>query len=685
MRLSPRERLQTLAVLGGLAGSLVLAYTPFLHNAKTYVQDRFVEWQPVKRDPGFVLVGIDDASMIAEKAEPEEVADSRALQLIKAKDFPWSREVYALAIEKLLAAGARLIILDFAFSGPREGDEELAAAIRNSNGHVVIGSNFVVPKDAKGGNMGQILPPTKVLADAAGENVGYFSLPASRDSIIRVFWPYADALVFTGSETFSDKPQPALATRAAQILGYAPPLADRPELLRFRWLRRGLIPRVPLYEIFVPSLWERNLKGGAIFKDKVVLIGPVAEILQDIKQTPMGSKPGPEVHLNILAAMQGGNWLRDFNPAWAIPSVVLAAVVILILALTAHGKMQRFVTRWLLVVVGWTAFAWFALAFGSAFVPLTYPLAAFFLCGACALAADVSLERRERGRMRATLERYVSRDVVREIVDNPSSYLQSIGGKRKDIVILFSDLKGFTSDAEGMDPAVLVALLNEYFSEMVDAVFGNRGTLDKFIGDAIMATWGGLRDVTASEEARGALRAAFEMRDRLTALNARRALQGLPAWHSGIGLAQGPAVFGNLGSQQKMEPTVIGDTVNLASRIEGLTRSYDCYLLVNARVATEAAGECGFVFLDEVRVKGRKQSEKLYYPHRESLDWAAPFAEARDLYVSGKFDAARERFERLGTLAAPAGLVTLYTRRCMDFLASPPPEEWGGIWGFSEK
>ena len=124
--------------------------------------------------------------------------------------------------------------------------------------------------------------------------------------------------------------------------------------------------------------------------------------------------------------------------------------------------------------------------------------------------------------MRATLERYVSKDVVREIAENPDSYLQSLGGQRKEMVVLFSDLKGFTSDSERLDPAEMVTLLNEYFREMVEVVFAHSGTLDKFIGDALMATWGGLRPANREEDAQNAVLAALKMKERLAAINERR-------------------------------------------------------------------------------------------------------------------------------------------------------------------
>ena len=158
----------------------------------------------------------------------------------------------------------------------------------------------------------------------------------------------------------------------------------------------------------------------------------------------------------------------------------------------------------------------------------------------------------------------------------------------------------------------MVTLLNEYFREMVEVVFAHSGTLDKFIGDALMATWGGLRPANREEDARNAVLAALKMKERLVAINERRAAAGVTPWGTGIGISYGPAIFGNIGSHERMDMTVIGDTVNLASRIEGLTRIYGCDILVDERIARKAREICPFLEVDVVRVKGRKKPERLY-------------------------------------------------------------------------
>jgi adenylate cyclase len=254
------------------------------------------------------------------------------------------------------------------------------------------------------------------------------------------------------------------------------------------------------------------------------------------------------------------------------------------------------------------------------------------------------------------------------------------------MVALFSDLKGFTSDAERLDPSDMVALLNEYFREMVDVVFEHSGTLDKFIGDALMATWGGIRPASQEENARNAVLTALKMRERLAAINVRRKELGIDPWSAGIGISLGPAVFGNIGSQQRMDLTVIGDTVNLASRIEALTRVYGCDILVDESIAQKAGAVCQFLEVDVVRVKGRKKPERLFFPHRaEDASWAEAFAAARTSYRAGDFGAALAAFEALAQDGLAPGLASVYRTRCATLASQPARKGWEGIWDFVEK
>src|SRR5437879_5883035 len=237
---------------------------------------------------------------------------------------------------------------------------------------------------------------------------------------------------------------------------------------------------------------------------------------------------------------------------------------------------------------------------------LTVPvLAALVLSELFSLGFEYFLERREKLRTRRTLERYVSKNLVKEILENPDSYYSTLKGVRMPVTILFSDLIGFTTLSEKADPEALVAQLNEHLSRMTSAIFSNGGTLDKFIGDAIMAVWGNVRSLGMAQDAKNCARSALAMRRELRQLNEKWRGEGRMGLGMGIGINQGEVIVGNVGSQERMDPTVIGDAVNLASRLEGLTRIYGVDILLGPTAAELVRDEFHLRWVARVPVRGR--------------------------------------------------------------------------------
>lgn len=689
---SKRTRLQAwvigLCALAVLVTSLSLPY-PFAWEYR--LQDTLLRAetsQPLPKD--LAIVAIDAPSLELSAVEPSEVEASPALQLMQA-GFPWSREVYALLIEKLREAGARMVVFDMTFPSPasRGGDEEFARALAAQPERVAIAANFDLPSAPDGSMKPLYLPPVSELGNAAGDRVGLANLAPSDDGIVREAFPHATASSIAGESSLpGEVVRPSLAAVVIRQSGGNPPPESEIYPCRFRFFQPGSAPVYSLYELFVPAFWQSNLRKGAVFKDKIVLIGATAATMQDYHLTPVGRLSGPEVQLHVLAAMRSGAWLNAGNKFLQIAGIFLAAAGIFSLACVRRNPFW-FAAGWLGGIVLWAALCWGALHFASFFLPMVAPLVTWLLCGFAGLICDVSTEQMERRRLRKQLERYVSREVVKEIVDNPTSYLQTLGGVRKDVVVLFCDLKGFTPSAEGLDPADLLTMLNDYFGDMVSVVFAHHGMLDKFMGDALMTLWGGMSSAGAEEDARRAVRAAVAMKARLQEINARRLDAGLKPWSCGIGLSQGPAVFGHIGSHEQMALTVIGDTVNLASRMEGLTRQYGCDILIDERLARLVGEEFALLEVDTARVKGRTKPERFFYPYAKDQEeaqtsWAAAFQEARAFYRQGDFAAAREKFAALDWDFLPS-LVSCYLRRCEDLLAHPPSEPWDGIWDFVSK
>jgi adenylate cyclase len=291
--------------------------------------------------------------------------------------------------------------------------------------------------------------------------------------------------------------------------------------------------------------------------------------------------PGPEIHLNAINAALSRAFLRETPPLAEAALVLALAGATLLLRRAVRRPHVRFFAQ----LVGTAAWGGLAIAlydYADLFIPIVGPLLVFNLAGLSGLAFDILHERREKAQLRRTLERYVSRNVVEELVDNPEQFHRVLGGEMRDVTILFSDIRGFTQKAHEMNSKELVAQLNEYFSAMVECVFRFGGTLDKFIGDAVMAVWGNAGGASPAADARNAVACARAMFDELEKLNERWAAEGRHQFRIGIGINSGPVVVGNIGSPQRMEFTVIGDAVNVAWRLQEKTKGEHLLLLGEA-------------------------------------------------------------------------------------------------------
>jgi adenylate cyclase len=277
---------------------------------------------------------------------------------------------------------------------------------------------------------------------------------------------------------------------------------------------------------------------------------------------------------------------------------------------------------------------------------------------------------------------------VRDILDNPQSYLNALGGERTRCALILTDLRGFTTMAEEMQSHQLVSQLNEYLSAMVEDIFAFRGSIDKFIGDAILAVWGHLNSSGPKEDAKLALEAVLRMHESLRRLNAEWLKRGLRQFDMGVGLNYGEVIFGNIGSAKKMEPTVIGDTVNVTSRLEGLTKAYGRDLLIGEAAAELLRDDYTLQFVDRVAVKGKAKALDLYSvltPAEEAVaknieKYLATYTTAREAYRARSFADAMQQFQLCLDLWPNDGLISVYLRRCEIYLREPPDSNWEGVW-----
>jgi class 3 adenylate cyclase/HAMP domain-containing protein len=293
-------------------------------------------------------------------------------------------------------------------------------------------------------------------------------------------------------------------------------------------------------------------------------------------------------------------------------------------------------------------------------------------------AFDAVLAQKKEQRIRQIFQKYVPKDLIDRFFASPESMLV---GDNRVISILFSDIRSFTTISEGMAPDDLVNSLNRYFSGQVDIIMNRNGIVDKYIGDAIMAIWGA--PVKHDDDALQSVLAGLEMLDALENFNENQRRLGKPEFQIGVGISYGTVTVGNIGSERKMDYTVIGDMVNLASRMEGLTKTYHQRLLVSETLYTEIQGVLPTRLLDTVAVKGKTRGVKIYTVKRsltenEEKAWAL-HNEGMDLYYRRSFREAAARFQRALTLLPQDFCTEVILRRCMVYAQTPPPADWDGV------
>lgn len=429
------------------------------------------------------------------------------------------------------------------------------------------------------------------------------------------------------------------------------------------------------------------------FEGKIVVIGASALGLKDVKSTPVGGNiGGPYIHITAMSNILMNQHIEPVEP-W-ISIVIAIAAVAAILAVTVYvpsGAIRATVAA--AVIIVWMVVALLLFQFGSLILEMAATLTVTLLAYLGGLIFSSLSEAAEKNKISSAMGKYISPSVMSEVLNN---YDQLVGevGQSREITILFSDIRSFSSISEKLTAATVVEVLNQYLAEMIKVVFEKRGTLDKIIGDAIMAFWGAPSPEPKKEQL--ALETAIGMIRNLEALNPRLEEQGYPPLRIGVGLHTGDMIVGNIGSEQRLDFTAIGDNVNLGSRLEGLTKYYKSPILVSEPTYEPLKDAHTFVYVDHVAVKGKTQGIGIYFPidperalpGQEIDEVIDAFRGAREQYGELDFVAAGRAFKEI---AEPnvggqlAGLGEVFAKRCAHFLKNPPPDNWNGIWTMTEK
>jgi adenylate cyclase len=371
------------------------------------------------------------------------------------------------------------------------------------------------------------------------------------------------------------------------------------------------LPRHSFYDLF---LAQQELMEGvppstmpAQFRDKVVVVGVTAQGLHDVFTTPFteGKMAGPEVHAQTIDALLAGRRLVR-APQWQAVCVMVA----LTLLVSVVGALSTVWVAGALALVTGGVWVWGSLITfrGGVWWPMVMPLLSLALAFVGDLGWHYVVEGRERRKVSRLFSRYVSKAVYQQLLEAPQ--LAQLGGTRRFMTVLFSDMRGFTSLTERESPEAMVAQLNDYFTRMVQLVFAHQGTLDKFVGDMVMALYGAPVDDEAHAD--HAVQTALAMVQALGALNAERAARGAPPFDIGIGINSGEMVAGNIGSDQVMSYTVIGDAVNLGARLESLNKEYGTRIIISEATRAMLRGQYDVRPLGTVTVKGKTQPVEIF-------------------------------------------------------------------------
>jgi adenylate cyclase len=626
------------------------------------VTDRF--FLPRTADPSAIIVAIDDAS------------------LGRIGRWPWPRSVHAQLIDRLREAGAKVIALDVNFPEPSDtaADTALATSLKAAGNVVLpVELDFVVRGNTLVFDSKNTVQPI-ALIQAESKAAGFSNIPLDTDGVARRLPTQSQGL--DGSQVVP------FAYETARLAGRAPEIASIPldrsgrMLINFPASPRKAFPIVSAADVI------QGRVDAARLKDKVVFIGATARDLHDQQNvaTSFGDPmSGVEIHASVYDTLVQRKWLVPVS-LW-IQGLLLLLVGLLLGLLVPRVKARASAIVALVIWLGWIITSFVLFDRGYVLDIVWISLVVFF--GYMGLLLERWLETdAQRKQIRAAFTRYVSPSVVEQLVREPERL--KLGGDRRRMSVLFSDLRGFTTLSEGLTPEQLVDVLNTYLNEMTNIVFEEGGVLDKYIGDAVMAFWNAPLD--QADHAARSVRTAIRMRDKLEQMNKDGAFPKGIELKVGVGVNTGDMVVGNIGADVRYDYTVIGDSVNLASRTESLCKEYGVQIIITKNTLDMLDESYITRELDSVAVKGKKEPVRIFQVlgmagevEDSHIKFAKQFETALNHYYGRNFTEAATECEKLLQIK-PDDLTTQHLlERCHIYQETPPPADWNGAWVMTKK
>lgn len=535
---------------------------------------------PLEKDTNIVIVAVDENS------------------IAKLGRWPWPRRTHARLIDILVKKGVASIVFDVLFTehdkGSPDSDSALIASVRKSQ-RTVLGGFFQM---AEGRPAHFLLPIGQKLGSPS---VGFVNIFPEMDGVCRRIPVALD---------FEDTTIPSLSLAALSIYykkDFSKILEERGVVLDANGemiinYRGGfeMFDYISYYDVLTGRVPNEKIKG------KIALIGGTAAGLFDFKAVPFAPVfPGVEVHANAMSNIINGNFLKPISGFYAFLLVILFCGM--------SGYFLAKLSAWQgsifsgVLFFGYLFLSYLLFKFNYSFDFLA-PAVAALLCYLAIIVYRFFAEEREKIYIKKTFGHYLSPHVMEDILRDPARL--KLGGEKQFLTVLFSDIRGFTTMSEKLKPEEVVGLLNEYLTEMVKVVFKHDGTLDKFIGDAVMAFWGA--PIPQNDHPIKAVNCAVDMIKALRTLQEKWKSEGKELIDVGIGINTGDMVVGNMGSMERMDYTVIGDNVNLASRLEGLNKEYNSKIIISDSTYDAVKDFVETKFLGEVKVKGKAKAVKIY-------------------------------------------------------------------------
>lgn len=623
------------------------------------------------------------------------LADDRLLNLLSAKEAGADTDsALAQSIRK-----AQNVTLGYFFhTSAKEAvhltEREIAAGVEriSSSKYTLLKAGKIVNEAALVHAYAAVpnLPP---FSDAA-ENSGFFNAFPDSDGAIR--WSplvikfgdgYYASLAISMLSQYLDWPMVTLSLGEFGVEGIKMDTIQIPTNDEGRMLVNYLGPAKTFPHYSVVDIIKGRIAPAAL-RGKIVLVGATATGIYDLRVTPFSSVyPGVEIHATVIDNILHRNFLKQ---SWW--TKFLDVMCIIFLGLTMGFLIQglnaiRGMLIALLYVTACILANIFLFSRYSIWLNLIYPVLTMLGVYLGITVYRYMTEEREKKKVRNAFQYYLTASVITEMLKDPTKL--KLGGDKRELTVLFSDIRGFTTISEKLSPEELVRLLNEYLTAMTDIVFKYDGLLDKYMGDAIMAVYGA--PLAQPDHALNACRTALEMMKTLKQLQEKWSAEGKPFMDIGIGLNTGDMVVGNMGSQMRFDYTVMGDSVNLASRLEGINKEYGTNIVISEFTYAAVREKLYCRELDAVRVKGKKLPVKIYELIGEigEAEKFRPFVERFEagltLYKQGDWDGAIAAFQDVMIVKPGDAASELFIVRCRYLKETPPAQPWDGVLTMTRK